>query len=294
MLPSNRRSFNRPKFRFNRRTKLSSKQYSNPFFNKKKKSAFASRNFVSMRTRAIIFIVVVILLAGAWFFLYSRYFTIKNVAINDQGRISTDAIRAVVDEQMAGSKFVFLPQTNIFLFNTAGLKARLQDKYSFDNLSISKKLPSTLKVSLVEKQYAFIWQEDNNYYYLDSSGDIITGTNVLDIKDKAYPLINNLSNQKITNNKVQADTVTLQFIVNLFNKLKNYTNEFKVTGFTIDNDLFTVKARVENGPQIYFSTQADIDNQIERVILLKKEQLKSDFFKKEYINVKVQDRVYYR
>jgi hypothetical protein len=30
------------------------------------------------------------------------------------------------------------------------------------------------------------------------------------------------------------------------------------------------------------------------VLLLKKEQLKSDFFKKEYINVKIQDRVYYR
>jgi cell division septal protein FtsQ len=286
--------FNKPKFRFSQKTKLSSKQYTNPFFNKKKKGVLASRSLISLRTKATIFFIAIILLAGTWFFLYSQYFIIKNVVINDQGRIPADAIRTVVDEQMSSNKLIFLPQKNIFLFSIASLRAKLQSNYAFDNLVITKKLPSTLTVTLTEKQLAFIWQEDNNYYYLDNNGDIITGTNVLDIKNKDYPLISNLSDKKIVNNKVQIDAVTLQFTLNLFSKLKNYTNEFKVTNFIVDNDLYTVKAQIENGPKIYFSTQEDLDNQIERVVLLKKEQLKSNFFKKEYINVKIQDRVYYR
>ncbi len=288
------RQFNKPKFRFNRKTKLSSKQYTNPFFNKKRRRVLFSHATISLRIKIILFLIIAVLAVIVWFLFYSNYFTIKNVEIDDQGRISPDSIRTVVDEQKASSKLLFLPQTNIFLFSAAGLRTKLQNNYSFDNLVITKKLPSTLIVSLTEKQYAVIWQEDNNYYYLDNGGYIITGTNVLDIKDKDYPLVDNISNNKITNNKAQVDISTLQFIIDLFTKLKNYTNEFKVTNFIIDNDLFTVKAQVENGPKIYFNTQADIDNQIERVVLLKREQLKDDFFKKEYIDVKIEDRVYYR
>lgn len=286
--------FNKPKFKFNPSIKSSSKQYSNPFFNKKRRGVIFGRIIISLRTKIIVLLVATILVAVIWFLFYSNYFTIKNIVINNQGGMPADSIRTMVDEQMAGSKLIFWPQKNIFIFNAANLRTKLQNNHSFNDLAITKKLPSTLVVALTERQYTAIWQEDNNYYYLDNSGDIVAGTNATDIVGKGYPLIKNISNNKIANNKAPVDISTLQFILNLFTRLKDYTNEFKVANYTIDNDLFTVKVQVENGPQIYFNTQADMDNQIKRVILLKKEQLKNDFLKKQYINVKIEDRVYYR
>jgi len=287
--------FNRPKFKYHNHTKFSSKEYTNPFFAKRKSRAKQFRvSIVPLYVKIALAVILLLVITATGFLLYSSFFTIKNVEINNDGKMSREEIGNIINEQKNSNKLIFLPQSNIFLFSKTGLQERLEKKYSFNNIQIEKKLPNKLVVTLKEKEYAIIWHEDERYFYSDKSGGIITETNVLDIKDKNYPIIDNWSNKKITDNKAQINQNDIDFIISLSQKLSNYKNEIKVLSFIIDNDLCTVKANLENGPKLYFNTQGNADKQIEKVMLIKKDQLKNDFFKKEYINVKIEDRVYYR
>lgn len=286
-----------PSSRFKSFNRLSgsSKQYNNPFFVKRKgRDRFKKSSSISIYVKLIILACLVIIGVLVWLLLYSNFFTIKNSNINYEGRISKDEIQNLINDQMNGNRLIFLPQKNIFLFNKEALQASLENKYVFQEIKISKKLLSTLILDLKEKPISAIWQEDGRVFYIDDTGKIIQETNSEDIKNKDYPFIDNLSSKKIQDNNVQVASSSLQFVLNLFSKLGAYKNEFKVSSYTIDDELYTVKLNLENGPKLYFNTQADIDQQIAKVLAVKKEQLKSDFNKKEYINVRIEDRVYYR
>jgi len=294
MLSYNQTQFNKPRFKYNNRIKFGSKQYSNPFFKRKKNKTKLSASFVPFYAKIIVVILAIAVAASGWFLLYSGYFNIKNIEIKNEGRISIETINALINEQMASNLLVFLPQKNIWLFNKEELEKRLEAKYSFEKIQIIKNLPNKLSVVLTEKQYALIWHEDDKYYYADNSGEIISETSVLDIKDKNYPLIDNLSSKKIDGNKTQIAQEDIDFVNNLFIKLQDYKNEFKVLSYIYDNDVNTIKANIENGPKIFFNTQGNMDKQLEKAMLIKRDQLKNDFFKKEYINVRIEDRVYYK
>jgi hypothetical protein len=106
-------------------------------------------------------------------------------------------------------------------------------------------------------------------------------------------LINNLSNAKIINNQIQADKALLATINVLWDKFKDLP-DFKIERFIIDNELNTVKIALLDGPQIYFNSSGDIDKQINKLQIIKTERLKLDFNKKQYLDLRIGDAVYYR
>jgi cell division septal protein FtsQ len=291
----NRQSFNnRPKYKYRQSIRLSSKQYSNPFFGKEHNRARINKSNFSIYQKLVVLAVLAAIIFIVWFFLYSHFFTITKIEINNEGRIPKENIEAVVKEQMAGNWLVFLPQKNIFLFSADALTNKIESKYSLSALTIKKKLPRTLIVNVTEKQYAAVWREDDKYYYVDDGGKVVSETNVLDVTGKDYPLIDNLSTKKLNNNQAAIEASDLKFIIDLYQQLNNYQSEFKVLSFIVNDEMYTVQANIENGPKIYFNTQRPADQQVEKLLLIKREQLKADFFKKQYINVRVQDRVYIR
>jgi cell division septal protein FtsQ len=289
----NRQSFsNRPKYKYRQSIRLSSRQYSNPFFGKERNRARINKSNFSIYQKLVVLAVLATIILIVWFFLYSHFFTITNIEINNEGRISKENIETVVKEQMAGNWLVFLPQKNIFLFSADALTNKIESRYSLSALTIKKKLLHTLIVNVTEKQYVAVWHEDDKYYYVDDGGKVISETNVLDVTGKDYPLIDNFSTKKLNNSQAAIDASDLKFIIDLYQQLNNYKSEFKILSFIVNDEMYTVQANIENGPKIYFNTQRPADQQVEKLLLIKREQLKADFFKKQYINVRVQDRVY--
>ena len=283
------------KFKTKGKLNYASREYDNPYFGRqKKKNARIIAFSLSFKTKIIIFSVLVFLTALLGWMFYSNFFTISEILINGQGRIPKISLEKTAREQINESFFKLWPQKNIFIFNSKKLKDRLEKKYVFNALSIQKKLPRTLIINYQEKQYALIWHEDDKYYYADSQGYIITEANPLEIKQKDYPLIENLSNSKIKDIKIAVKQSYLDCAENLFNKFKDYENDFKIERFKIDNDSNVLKVVLNNGPELYFNTIKDTDKQINKLLILKREKLKDDFNNKTYINLGYGDRVYYR
>jgi len=276
-------------------TPYGSKRYANPFFQAKRRKKLNIDPKISWKIKAIIFVIVLITVALTWLFLYSPYFTIKNINANGEGIfVAADKVKNVAESQISSNMFILKPQKNIFFFNVESLRKNLQEKYSFDSLVITKKLPNTLNIKYVEKKYSIIWLEDNRYYYIDNAGAIISETNLNEIQQKDYPLIANISDQKIQNNLVTVDPKYLQYASNLYEQMKLHTSDVKVGHFVIDNDLNTVKIALQNGPQVYFNTSEAIDKQISKLLIVKREKIKDSFQSKSYIDVRIGDAVYYR
>ena len=86
----------------------------------------------------------------------------------------------------------------------------------------------------------------------------------------------------------------IQMKSELFNEFKAYSEDFKVARYLVDSDQRTVKAVIEDGPEVYFNTTQGVKNQLDKLIIIKKEKLLDDFKNKSYIDVRYGESVYYR
>lgn len=294
MMPYNTKLRTR-KFRQHNTARYGSRDYTNPFFQQRRKKRINLDPLFSWKVKLVLALIVVLGIAAVWLFLYSPVFTIKNINISGEGRfVPADKIRSEVQSQIDNNLFVLWPQKNIFFFNQEKALAALKTKYSFDQLSINKKLPSTVEVKYQEKQYSIIWKENEKFYYIDSQGSIIAEANPAEISQKDYPLIVNLSSQYINNNQVTLDLKYLVYAGNLFEEMKKHEQEFKIQYFIIDNEFNTIKVSLQNGPQVYFNTDENIEKQINKLIIVKREKIQDTFGSKMYIDVRLGDAVYYR
>jgi hypothetical protein len=276
--------------------KFSSKEYENPFFeNKKKFRGGFSLNFSFSRGIKLLLcalsLVLIVLVASA---IYSGYFDIKNIEIKGEGRISTDDIRNIVRNHINEKYFKIISQKNIFLFSTEGLKRELENKYVFDSLDITKDFPDKLQVVFKEKTYAFILKEDEKFFYADKEGTIIDEISPLEISDKAYPVIKNESASKTMEGKIIFNVDYINFALLMFAEIKKYPDDIKIDYFVVDNDVKSLKLALTDGPKIFFNTDHGIAIQVEKLLTLKREKLKDAFAKKEYIDLRFGESIYYR
>ncbi len=278
----------------------SSRRYSNPFFRKSQHIFPFFQNKLSIKFKIIIGFFIIIILMLVWFLFFSDFFLLNQVEINLEKAAqisktnSTEIKNLVLKQSREQKRFLIFSQRNLLLFDKNKLQKVLNDKYCLENLEIKKKLPHSLIVNLKEKNYIVIWHEGDKFYYLSDEGDIVSEVQKEEIDSKKYPLINNLTNKKITNKKIGVDFNVVHFIINIFNNLTEKVNDIKIDRFKIDSDFYTIKVVLQNGPELYFNVKENLNKQIEKLLTIKSQRLKEDFFKKKYIDLRYGDRVYYR
>lgn len=271
------------------------KKYANPLFPAKKRKSVSVADFRIPFYIKLGFLGLVLVLAGGlWFTLYSDYFMIKNIEAAGQGRLDPRALEEAAWQQARSSIFVFWPRQNIFIYDTARLHGELRGKYFFSSLVIEKKLPASLLISYEEEEYALIWQEGDDYFFADERGLIIDPADLAELAGKSYPLIKNSSSRVLAYGRVPVGEEYLKYVFGVFEKFNLMPDDLKINNFIADDEINSVKVKVENGPEIYFSLTDDRDKQIDKLLTVKNERLKDDFRKMTYIDLRYGDRVYYR
>lgn len=272
-----------------------SKSYLNPYFIKKSTNKWQP-DFSSFSFKIKLVLAIVLILTGSasYFLFYSSYFNIKNIMINGGGRIDKNDIELTAKNQSETRYYIINNQKNLFLFSAGNLINTLKSKYSFEEISVNKKIPNTIIIDYKEKAYALIWLEDGNYYFMDEAGNIISPTSQSEIANKAYPIVDNKSSNKISENKISLDIKYLNFINGLVKIFKEKGSEYKIKNYSIDDETYSVKVMLENNPYLIFTTEEDINGQFDKLNIIKNERLKQDFNKKIYIDLRYGDRVYYK
>lgn len=263
------------------------KNLHNPFFYKPKKRP-NRRLFTCLLILGIIFIFFIF-----WFFLAAPIWRINNIKVEGLTRVPDSEITNIIWEQTRESRYGIFRQSNIWLFDKTAAEENILGLYNLASLEISKKPAKTLFIKVGERPYSFIFQQGNDFLYASSDAYIIRET-VVSEEDKGKYLIlenKNADNLISEKNKINISDSYLNFILELAKQLTVFP-ELVVERFIIDQEFNTIKVKFRDGPLAYFNTKTEAKTQVESLILVKREKIKDNFSKTNYIDLRYGDRIF--
>lgn len=269
------------------------KNLKNPFFR-------SNKNSKSKSGRGFSFVIVSFLLlifAIIYTLFFSPLFRITNIEIRGLGRLPQSAILQRVLEQQNKNIYIFLNQKNLLSFDKKSAELDLQTNFNFSKITIRKKIFHKLLIEIEERPYAFIWQEKDQQgtvqnYYSDSKGFIIRDSQVNQEDLKKFPIIENQTPESlIENDYLEIDPDYLNFIFSLRNEADK-NSETLINKFIISQEINTIKISFQNGLLAFFNVKDDITKQLEKFLVVKREKIKDNIDKVNYVDLRYGDKVY--
>jgi len=263
------------------------KNLRNPFFHQPKKKGSGKKK-VYLILIAVIFLFVLL----GWFFIFSNFWQLKNIEVSGLTRRSDIDLKNLIYNQSAGRRYLFFKETNILFFDTDKARRQILNDYNFANAEVKTKWPATIKINIFERPYAFIFQEGSAYYYSSADAYLIkeVAVNPDDLK-KYFILENKTPISLIKQDKIDIPNDYLSFILNLSRSLEAYP-DLKPENYQIDQGFRSLNVKFLNGPTVYFNTKLVASEQLERLVLVKKEKIKDNFNKVNYIDLRYGDRIF--
>jgi hypothetical protein len=221
---------------------------------------------------------IVIILLGAYFLFYSKYFEIKEVIIEGNSLLTREQIKA---DMPAGG--------NIFLFDSEKLKNTIMTKYpEIKRIDLYRGLPNALKVVVVERDGKLVWQSGDNKYLISSDGDVtrqIVGT-----EGDGMPVVTDKRALPVETGKRLLSPNFIAFIINVNAGFFEETN-IKPKDFMIDETTFDVSLNTEAGFYVKLNSLRSSKKQLGslKLILVEKRQ---DI--KEYVDLRIDGWAYYK
>lgn len=259
---------------------------------------------------------------------FSGLLEINQVKVNGLDKVSRDEFNNGLNDRL-NSKWLGLleRQRNVFFFNSDAFKTDVLATFpEIKNIFINKEPPHILNVDITERATAGIWCFVNDLTRLNDSGqaEFITsckyfdgegafwgeatrssGFLILVVDDlRLNPVINiNLERSRENSQHTPAlsgiDQALLDSIMRISDKLAKM-NIF-VSKFTIPNNFIgDFTAFISSGYELMFSIDSDIEGQLEvlRIFLADKRDMSAQSddpdFKLEYIDLRINGRIYYK
>jgi cell division septal protein FtsQ len=270
----------------------SQKKYGNPLFRDRGRQKFKRHTGWLVR----LFIVFVLLCLGAlgWFFFFSPVFLITKLEITGNERIPTGELERKFWEQTDRSRFLLASQKNIFLFDSGKLTERLHNDYILNRLEIKKQLLHKATIKLEEKPFNLIWHEGGEYYWINTDGTIILNNFTLDGMPGGLPLIENRGDWTAGEKNIAGQNEKINFVLVLAEDITSVQPKITPEKYLLSSgEDPTVTLVASNTPTIDFTIKDTPEKQLNRLIILLKTTLKSDFNKKRYINLKYGEKIFF-
>ncbi len=259
--------------------KKQSSYYPNPRhrYPRKKKPIFRNRFFW-------FFIAGIIILCGFFYlFIFSPVFQIRTIIV--QGAHFIDAVKIKQEaERIAERNILFFPTKSIFLLNKKEVKDFvLENFFPAKQVIVKKKLLHQLLIKIQEREAKAVCCVEEECFLVDEQGFAFQPISQ-EARTEEMPLIY-FENQISPKDKV-LDEEILGLISLTYIKLKQEDNmviqEFKVFPSKFE-------AKTADGWTIHFSSDKDIDRQIEDLFLL----LKDGISPIEYVDLTF-EKIFYK
>jgi len=248
---------------------------------KREKRKLKLKKFTSII--AVILIVVFIYLI---FFL--PYFQIKQIELNGLQKVNKENIQKIIDDYRAERKWLIFSKNNFWVFDKQDLISAISERYYFENFEIKKRWPNKIILNLDEKESAINWTTSNLCFHLDLTGVAIEycadNQGLIRIKDLDNQMV------KIGERAIEKEKLAYALELNQQIKLLN-----KVTPQVFEKQGTELNLKTEEGPEIKFNTNLTVSEQVARLaLLLDQGELKADFKKVKYIDLRFGEKVYYK
>lgn len=246
-----------------------------------------NRLFFILRIAGFFTALVALAGGGGYFLFFTDKLEIKDITINGLETLDRELVMAEVNKQFDHEKFGYLHiKRNIIFFDGNGLEADLLSQNPvLKNVRTGKKPPHQLTIDILERKSAGIWCANNECRYFDEEMQTwgpaarSSGFLLLTVEDKRQRGVFNIDKEFFgAINEVVADLSqsTIKSIVipeNSFDEFRIYT----------DKDFYLV-----------FSLDMSIKEQLEVLKMFLEEKSKDPNFHPQYIDTRIEGRIYYK
>lgn len=287
--------FKKKKKFFNSRKKYSSKYLKRNVYQQKRMQR-NNKDISSVIIRnAIMIIAGILIILLIYFLFFSNYFTVKEINLVDAQEVSEDQIRESFNEFKQKRRFLIFPAENIFLMDEERLRRIiLENNFYLEDLDIEKKLIDVIKVKVKEKVISAAWVSGSNLYYIDNYGNICCDASIDGIVERELPAIYDLENKEINPNDEVVTQNFIGFLKELNDKFPEQIN-VSVKKYWVPSILSReVHLETDDGFRVYMSVDRSVESQLNDFNIVIQEQLKNNLSYVEYIDLRVENWVYYK
>lgn len=251
-----------------------------------------------------------LLIGLTYFLVWSPFLWIEKIEIRSSKvplYYTSGEIREIVKNNLKGKLWQIIPQKSIALISSSKIKNDILNKFPEINQAIiQRKLPNILIVKIWERESIGVWCKIQK---IESEEELATSTQefierkidqcfYIDQQGIIYrraPLIKgNLVLNIYSDKKQTADIrtqVTSSEIINFILSIRNGLET--IIDFEIIS-LEDLRATTLNNYQIYFNPAYSVELQLEALEIVLEKEIKQDYISLEYIDLRIQDRVYYK
>ncbi len=236
-----------------------------------------------------------LVIAAVGFILYLLFFSgfleVKEISVNGLDKVSSDRFHNELNKRLNSKWLGMLEhQRNLIFFNSDIFKAEMLSIFpEIKDITLDKNLPHALNITLMEREAAGIWcfvgPPAGGCKYFDKEGNMwgeaakSSGFLIL-VVDDLRP-------------DVQLDKNLLEDFITIYERLKDM-NIF-VSKFTVpSNFVGDFKVLTSNNYELLFSMDSNIDGQLEVLDIFLTEKRGETSFKPQYIDIRIDGRIYYK
>jgi len=220
---------------------------------------------------------------------------LQNVQVNGLTRSSGNELVALAWAQSEEPRLVVFRQSNLFFFEDDELRKDLNKNFSFAQVEIKKKWPHTLVINVEERALAFIWQDGIGKHFSDRKGCLIPEVQPSSEDEKIYPILQSSIEENYIqeDNCLEIDDNYLASMLDLDSQLRVYEH-LAVQNYILEAEFNTLTLDLRNGPNVYFNIKNDLEKQVKKLEIIKREKPEAEFQVLAYIDLRYGDRVYFK
>lgn len=115
----------------------------------------------------------VVLLGAAWYVFWGSAFRITKTEFVGTTPYTEETLSKALADYEASNALLIFPRNNVLLFSESSAKNAIKDAVYLDDISITKKLPDTVIVTVKEKAMRAVLERGGRLYAVDESGYVL-------------------------------------------------------------------------------------------------------------------------
>ncbi|GEM_PF-875644 len=124
--------------------------------------------------RPILLIVICLLIGGSvGLLLFHPFFQVKQLQVSGFQRIVSSEVEDTVNGILAKKHYYVFPGSNFFLLDTEEVQDILLARYPLEEVVVNTVFPNTLTILVEEKVPIAIYDNEKQYFFVDSDGKVI-------------------------------------------------------------------------------------------------------------------------
>ncbi len=188
---------------------------------------------------ASILFLIILCITAITLFLLSPIFNITEITVKGNEQISSNEIISLSRIEKG---------TNLYKMRSKQIAENIKENKYIEEVNVSRKLPSTIVITVKERKPEFYLEFGGAYTYIDSQGYIIElSSNVLENKPKLLGLKTPSENIKPGNNLCDEDVENIYEVLKILKIAENYSIKDKITSINIsDSNNYVLNIQNEN------------------------------------------------